>query len=305
MLATDQIRRSLERLHNDGIIEIGHEHDKGAAAQAEPDESGDFLKIGRDGLGFETVEGLAAGAVVFLAVAGADEIGNAITKGDQAKEIALFLCRETQYQCSGNVAIQVRALCGIAGNLQTGREAGSIDDDIDFLGLFGLVKFCDGMTTAGGCLPVNGVVAVAGNVFAQFFKFATLAELAHGAHAGAIGAEEKRGYVLAFAFEIGIGAHFDGLKITSTNVPKAGGRFRLVIAAFDLEQATLRGKKIVKNVVLSSMGGEIDEQFLFAGHQFGRRIETDSHVEGAIDMAFKNHFEFGVPALNPAKLGGN
>ncbi len=79
------------------------------------------------------------------------------------------------------------------------------------------------MTAARGCFPMDGVVAVAGNVLAQLLEFATLAELAHGAHAGAVGAQKKGGDLLALAFEIGIGAHLNGLEIAAADVPETGG----------------------------------------------------------------------------------
>ena len=70
---------------------------------------------------------------------------------------------------------------------------------------------------------MDGIEAIAGNIFAQLLEIAALSHLANGLRAAMACSQEKRGALFAFGFQIGINPDFHGAGIAAANIPKTEG----------------------------------------------------------------------------------
>ena len=87
-------------------------------------------------------------------------------------------------------------------------QARGIHDHVNFLGSLDLKNLRDRIAPPGGGLPMDFVVAVAGDVFAEFLKIAALADLPLGVRAEGAPVQKQRGETLPLAEQIGINAEF-------------------------------------------------------------------------------------------------
>ena len=188
MLPADQIHVADEAFRQRRVIQRGQEHQQRAPAQPQPDERAEFIEIRRHDLRLQGVKRVAAGAVMGLAVFGAHEFFHLVGERQQAEQIPLLLRGQPEHQRGGDETLQTEvrfevSRLRLSGGPRLGRtwlrgaQPRGVHDHIDLLGPFDLENLRDRPAPPGGGLPVDFIVAVAGNVFAQFFEIAALADL--------------------------------------------------------------------------------------------------------------------------------
>src|SRR5439155_3557080 len=96
VLPANQFNVAHEAFGQEGIIQRSKEYQKRAAAQAQAQESAELVEIGRDDARLERIERVPAGAVMGLAVFGADEVLDLVAEREEANKIALLFSGEAQ-----------------------------------------------------------------------------------------------------------------------------------------------------------------------------------------------------------------
>src|SRR6185369_15701735 len=245
VLAADQVDVADETFREDRVIQGGQEENERAAAQSQADESADFIIIGGRFPGLQGIEGIAAGAVMGLAVAGAEEGVDLVGKGEDAEQVALLLRRQSEHEGRGNETFQDgvgvgafgRAGQGKAGfgSRIAGRETGGIEDDVHLLGALDLEDFGDRLPALGGGFPMDFIESIAGNVFAELFEIASAADLALGVEPEGAAMQEKGRQLVALAEQAGIDAQFRGGGQGFADRPKAEPRSRFNPHGLDSE----------------------------------------------------------------------
>ncbi len=283
VLAPDEVDAVGEALGEHRVVEGGEDDEEGALAEAEADEGADFLKVGGDGAGLEGEQGVAAGVVVGFAAAGADEFFHAIAEGEDAEQVALALGGDAEDEGGGDEALEHGGLAGGSGFEDgAGAEAGGVEDHIDLLGALDLEDFGDGMAALGGGFPVDFVVAVAGDVLAEFLEFAAFADLPAGVDAGVAAVEEQGGDVFALVEEVRIDAELGGDGLAGASGPEAegGGRLEVDLVEGILTAASGAAGPGEAGKRGADRGGEV---FVFA-RDLGR--EREAEAERARGLAF-------------------
>jgi hypothetical protein len=198
----------------------------------------------------EVEEMLAAGTVVRLAPAGPQKFMNRITEAEDPKEISLFLCRQTYHQRGRNEPLQT-GVVGVEDHLgaatgillppcETGTESRGVDGHIDLLGPLYLENLGDGMAALGGGLPVDFIVAVARDIFAQFLEILSLAVLTPDVNAVAAPVEEECGQISPFLRQIGVNPDLACNFFEPPAGPEAQGRLPFEITRVDVELTALQ-----------------------------------------------------------------
>src|SRR5206468_11783844 len=145
----------------------------GATAKSQADEAAKLIKIGSDGLRLQRVQRVPTGAVVRFAVFSANESLHFVRERQQAEQVALLACCQTQDERRRHEAFKDR-------DVRTKFPAGKprrIHDHVDFLSTLDLKNLRDRFTPPRSGFPVNFVKTVPSGVFTQLFKIAALSDL--------------------------------------------------------------------------------------------------------------------------------
>jgi len=195
VLTTDERERLIKILGGERITEVDQHDKKRPPGEALSQRDHELLKIGRDGLGFEGVEGVADEIIVILPIAGADEPVFFVREANESEEVALPLGDGSEnertvqklFELGGDEIVSA----GRIGTIEpvalgrflhphpdlAGAETGVIDDDVDFLRPFDLVGPRDGSLPTCGRFPVDVDVVVAGLVVPELLKVASFTDL--------------------------------------------------------------------------------------------------------------------------------
>src|SRR6185369_16188410 len=121
------------------------------------------------------------------------------------------------------------------------RQPRRVDDDIHFLRALDLKNFGDGMAAFGGGFPVDFIVTVAGNVFAQFLKLPAFADLPLGVQTEGAAIEKQRRQTLSLGEQVGVNADCASGWHAGTNIPKTQWRTGFEISLVELKISALAG----------------------------------------------------------------
>jgi len=209
-LVAEDLDGADEAFGGDRVVEGGQEEQEGATAESDAEERGEFLEIGRDGLGLERDEFFAAGSEVAAAGVCPDEGFDLGGKGQEAEQVTLTFGDRAEDQGGLDELFEERfgAVAGRFvrfGGEDPAGETGGIDEDVDLLGSFDLEDLGDRMATFGGGAPVDVVDGIAGDVVAEFFEVPAAADLSEAADA-VEGAGKEGGVGLDGGGEIGLDA---------------------------------------------------------------------------------------------------
>src|SRR6187455_1592811 len=87
------------------------------------------------------------------------------------------------------------------------------------------------MAAFGGRLPMNLVVAVARNIFAELFKIASFSDLSLRVNPEGAAVQKQRGQIFSFAEQIGIDANLTIERPGRAKAPKPERRFSFEVRA--------------------------------------------------------------------------
>jgi hypothetical protein len=110
-----QLARGNETLGEKWIVQGCEKDEQGTLVQSGADEGAKSFEIGCHSVGLQRIEFFPTCIVMALARASAEEGEHSIAESDEAKLIALPLCRGPQDQGSGDVSVQRSEMGGWAG----------------------------------------------------------------------------------------------------------------------------------------------------------------------------------------------